>query len=103
MNRREERVAYELHASVLEKMAVDPGVVHEIAMRNLAKMKSIPWADIADGWLKEWRRLLNGSLEELREFALRDTELGRDLRQCSPFAGVLTQGERLAATARAVG
>ncbi len=42
----------------------------------------------------EWKRLLDGDWEHVRKVLLADSELGRRLRQSSPFCGILTPRER---------
>jgi hypothetical protein len=54
---------------------------------------------VADGHLDpryadRWRELLAGSREEIAQAITADTQDGRDLRQNSPFAGVLNEQER---------
>ncbi len=54
---------------------------------------------VADGHLdpryaERWRELLAGSREEIADEIRADTPEGRDLRQNSPFAGVLNEQER---------
>ena len=41
-----------------------------------------------------WRHLLSLPVAEARSIALADTELGRELRHATPFAGVLDPRER---------
>lgn len=45
-------------------------------------------------YVEQWLGLLNGPLPQLRAALVADTEQMRALRQCSPFAGVLTDQER---------
>ncbi len=58
-----------------------------------------------DGWLRDggpapsaaaraWRALLDGPLDTLAAALVRDDETMRDLRQNTPFAGVLAPEER---------
>jgi hypothetical protein len=51
----------------------------------------------AQGWLDEWANLVDGPAPRLVEVLLGEDEHSIDLRQVSPFAGVLTQAERTAA------
>lgn len=46
------------------------------------------------GYAERWRRLLSGSVAEIADAIAADTQEGRDLRQNSPFAGVLNEQER---------
>jgi hypothetical protein len=45
-------------------------------------------------YAERWRELLAGSREEIVDAITADTQDGRDLRQNSPFAGVLNEQER---------
>jgi hypothetical protein len=42
----------------------------------------------------EWRNILAGPWEQIREVLLDDSEEGRRLRQSDPFCGILTPQER---------
>ena len=41
-----------------------------------------------------WRELLDGPSSELREMLVADTQEARDLRQVTPFAGVVSNEQR---------
>jgi len=45
-------------------------------------------------WLDEWARLLDGPTDKLLDRLTARDVRGRELRQNSPFAGLLTQDER---------
>jgi hypothetical protein len=45
-------------------------------------------------WLEEWRKLLEGPAERLLEALTARTPHSRELRQSSPFAGVLVDAVR---------
>jgi len=49
---------------------------------------------LADPYAQRWRALLDLELADLAAALVRDDEPMRDLRQCSPFAGVLEPHER---------
>jgi hypothetical protein len=49
---------------------------------------------IADRYADEWERLLRRPVPEIARMISEDTQRGRDLRQNSPFAGVLSEAER---------
>jgi hypothetical protein len=50
---------------------------------------------LADDYADQWEELLRRPLPEVREAITADDQRGRDLRQNSPFAGVLSEPERL--------
>ena len=99
--RREDRVSYELHRAVAAKVTVDPEPVLRKARTNLLRMASHTRDAYAQGWVAEWDELVNGDINRLVESMLRPDERGIDLRQMTPFAGVLSQEERLVAIHKA--
>jgi hypothetical protein len=101
LERREERVSYEMHRVVAGKVTEDPKPVLAKARENLQKMKARSRGAQATGWVQEWERLISGDVSKLIEVMLRPDERGIDLRQMTPFAGVLSQEERLVAIHKA--
>lgn len=101
LERREERVSLELHRAVVRHLRADDGRVREIARSNLPLLRRNVRGDQANGWLDEWERALGGPTTDLIALCLREDEHGVDLRQVSPFAGVVPDDERLAAIHRA--
>lgn len=100
--RREERVSYELHLAVAQKVREDPQPVLSKARTNLQRMASRTRGAHAHGWVAEWNTLVNGGdINRLVESMLGTDERGIDLRQMTPFAGVLSQEERLVAIHKA--
>ena len=89
---REQRRSLFLHSAIAKELRHRPEEVIEIARRNIDKMRSVnPHA-----WrlLDEWERILDGTLGEIVARMLVRGEHGQDLRQVSPFAGVLTADQR---------
>lgn len=101
MSRREDRVSLELHREISRKLIDDPTPVLAVVPDNVRKMRTVAHGIRAQGWLDDWERLAMGSLGELIEAMLGSTAWSRDLRQNSPFAGVLSQEERIRAIQRA--
>ena len=82
-----------LHRAIAEKLRANPALL-DIARENLdrwsrASGRSQPYWDA-------WREILNRSLEEVLELLVEDSETMTDLRQATPFAGVLEPAERWA-------
>jgi hypothetical protein len=75
--------------------------VRALAIRNLTKSRKVVRGDQALRWLEDWRALLDGPPGPLIEVLLGHDEHSIDLRQVSPFAGALSDSERLAAIDRA--
>ncbi|MHA6668595.1 helix-turn-helix domain-containing protein [Homoserinimonas sp. A447] len=100
-NRREERVTMELHRELARKLREDPQRVLAVAPKNLDRLRTRLTSPIGQSWVNRWAELINSPLDVLIAGMLADTPQGRELRQNSPFAGALTQDERLAAIERA--
>jgi predicted transcriptional regulator len=101
LERREERVSYEMHRAVAEKIIENPQPVLSTARANLQKMLARRRDEYSAGWVHEWETLVSGDIDTLVEVMLRPDVRSIDLRQMSPFAGVLTQEERLVAIHKA--
>ena len=89
---REQRRSLFLHTAVAWELRRRPAEVIGIARENIAKMRSVnPHA-----WrlLDEWERILDGTTSEIVARMLDPGEHAQDLRQVSPFAGVLTAVQR---------
>lgn len=85
-HRRNEARSLALHREVARRIREQPELLEPVRAR-------------VDGWLREgtvartyaeaWRELLSRELDELLEAVIDPSERGRDLRQCTPFAGVI--------------
>jgi hypothetical protein len=64
-----------------------------MARSNLQTMRDAARGQ-AKRWLDEWEGLLDGPLDELLTQLTSRSPKGRELRQNSPFAGVLSNEER---------
>jgi excisionase family DNA binding protein len=76
------------------KLVADPVGVIEKARQNLARLKRTHQRGVGNRWLEEWDRLLGGPVDAVLEALTSRTPRARELRQNSPFAGVLTEAER---------
>ncbi|WP_250442700.1 hypothetical protein [Actinotalea sp. C106] len=91
---RDQRRSLVLNVAVAGKVAADPAAARELARRNLERMRRVHEAHGPHRDFDAWEELLDGPLEDLL-LALTDPgERGRDLRQNSPFAGLLGDSER---------
>jgi hypothetical protein len=97
LERPEERVQLELHRAVVRRLRADPDAVRAKARANLDTVRRNVTGPRAHEWVNDWAMALDGPLPALIDLCLRQDERGVDLRQVSPFAGVLSQDERLAA------
>lgn len=82
--------------AIAGKLVADPSEVLEKARKNLALLERVHSGGSSSRWLAEWERLLDGPEEGVLEVLTSRTPRARELRQNSPFAGVLTEEERRA-------
>jgi len=99
--RPENRVQLELHRTLLGKLLTDLGPAREVAQRNIERMRDSVRGAQAQSWLNEWAELVDEAGPRLVDVFIGEDERSIDLRQVSPFAGMLTQEEREAAIERA--
>ena len=82
-------LAYAVAAQVVE----NPERALAAARANLLRMRQAARGQ-ATRWLDEWERLLDGPVEDVLDSLTSRSPKGRELRQNSPFAGLLTEDER---------
>jgi excisionase family DNA binding protein len=78
------------------KLVTDTDGVLVKARENLAQLRQIHTRGQAERWLGEWEKLLGGPVDKILEALTSPSPRGRELRQNSPFAGVLSDHERVA-------
>ncbi|MGQ0805280.1 MAG: helix-turn-helix domain-containing protein [Actinomycetota bacterium] len=93
---REDQRSLALHRAIVTKLAADPETVLTKARRNLSVMRRANQDGGAEPWFAEWERLLRGPLSAVIEVLVSTNQRARDLRQVTPFAGVLSDEERRA-------
>jgi hypothetical protein len=81
-----------LHQAIVEAMMADPEPVLDAGRGNLVRMRRSNPA--ARELLDEWDRILRQPLQQIAARTLDPGERGRDLRQVTPFAGVLDPRRR---------
>ena len=92
---REDRRSLALHRFIAARLAGDPRAVSRKAVRNLKVMRRGDDGSAAP-WLEEWDRLLRGPVSAVIEVLVSHDQRARDLRQVTPFVGVLSDEERRA-------
>jgi excisionase family DNA binding protein len=93
-----------LSCAVAGHVVRDPERTLGLARRNLDKMLASSARGSAKVWFTEWQQLLGGPVEGVLEALTSRSPRSRELRQNSPFAGVLSERQRrevLAGFARA--
>jgi excisionase family DNA binding protein len=91
-----------LHRAVVGKLLANPGRALMLARRNLRKLQQVHPRGRAARVLAEWEQLLDGSVEAIAEVLTSKDQRSVELRQSSPFAGLLSERER-ASVLRAFG
>lgn len=79
------------HRRIAELLREEPELVTQ------ARDRLQRWIDagsVSPAWGEAWAQLLAGPVEELRRLPEADDEHTRQMRQASPFAGVLSPSER---------
>ncbi len=76
------------------KLVADPVGVLEKARHNLRDLMRIHSRGASRRWLDEWQKLVDGPVDAILEALTSRTPRARELRQNSPFAGVLSDPER---------
>ncbi len=83
-----------LHQAVARRLLVDPERTIRRARASLRRLQAAHPRGVAAQRLGEWEQLLNGPIDELLEVITSRSDQGKELRQNSPFAGVLSERER---------
>jgi transcriptional regulator with XRE-family HTH domain len=89
---REDRRSLSLHRAIADKLLQEPAVTLKRAGRNLERMTAQHPG--AAALLEEWKLVLHLPVGVIAEFMVDPRLHVRDLRQVTPFAGVLTASER---------
>lgn len=89
---REDRRSLALHRAIAEHMEQNPAAVLHRARQTLARMQAV--ASEGSQPLREWSVLLDRPLPALLEVLTDPSPWARELRHVTPFAGVLSTGER---------
>jgi excisionase family DNA binding protein len=91
---RDQRRSLWLAFAIAGKIVADPEGTKRIGARNLRRMRTKARGRTVS-WLEEWQRLLDGPVPRLLTALTSRSPHGRELRQNTPFAGVLSDAERV--------
>ena len=83
-------IAYALAGQIVN----NPSNALVVARKNLKVMRQSSRGQ-ARIWLDEWEKLVDGRVADLLSTLTSRSPKARELRQNSPFAGLLTEGQRL--------
>jgi transcriptional regulator with XRE-family HTH domain len=89
---REERRSLHLHRAIAQRLEQSPEAVLDRARATLSLMRENH--PEAEQLFREWAVLLDRPLSELVQALIDPSSWGRELRQVTPFAGVLSAEER---------
>ena len=89
---REDRRSLAYHQVIADRLQQDPGQIVEKARRNLKRLQTLH--PHAAHLLSLWAAWLDLPSTMLTEEIMGTSELARDMRQVSPFCGVLSAAER---------
>lgn len=93
---REEEKSLWLHRALLAQVLVDQDAVISRARANLRRWAGIHRQDgMTMAYFKKWERVLNAGLDATMEVMTSHSEEAREMRQNSPFAGVLSDEARV--------
>jgi excisionase family DNA binding protein len=93
---REEEKSLRLHQALLTRMLTEPNAVLLKARNNLDRWHSMHRRDgMTVRYLEEWQRVLDSGLDAIVDVIISPSQEARELRQNSPFAGVLPNETRL--------
>lgn len=98
---RRERRSLALAAATATAVERDFAAATRLADANLDRASAVVGDNASRAWIVEWRRILGRGPKAVRAALLDPGDRGHDLRQMSPFAGLLTDAEREAAMAAA--
>lgn len=81
--------------AIAGKLVTDPQGVLDKGRDNLAHLNRAGSRGASNRWLAEWQRILEGPVAAVLDALTSRTPRARELRQNAPFAGVLSEEERL--------
>lgn len=94
LTRDQERSLWLAHA-VAGAIVQDPVTTIGVAKQNLQRLQAQHKTGQLARWLGQWEVLLDGPVEELLAVLTSRTPRSRELRQNNPFAGVLSDDQRV--------
>jgi excisionase family DNA binding protein len=93
---REEEKSLRLHQALLTQMLAEPNAVIAKARDNLNRWTSMHRPDgMTVRYFEQWRRVLDAGLDAIVDVVNSPSQEARELRQNSPFAGILPDETRL--------
>ncbi|ATG53107.1 excisionase [Brachybacterium vulturis] len=92
---REQEKSLWLHRALLGPLMIDPSTVLDQAQQNIERWLPKHRADgMAAGYLRQWKQILDSGVDDVVAVLVGTDEHSSELRQNSPFAGVLPEDDR---------
>jgi excisionase family DNA binding protein len=83
-----------LHLAIAGHLVKEPDLVLARARENLDRFSKIHEGTMAECWLDLWRKTIDSGPDRVLNALASDTPEARELRQNSPFTGILSPDER---------
>jgi len=83
-----------LHGAIAGHLVTEPDLVLTRARENLDRFSKVHAGTMAERWLDLWRLTLNSGLDHVLTVLVSDAPEATELRQNSPFTGILSEEER---------
>ena len=99
--RRRQLRSLALAAATADAVARDPSAARALALQTISRMGDVVGDGNGRRWLNEWREVVAAGSARIRATLLDSSEHGDDMRQISPFAGLLGEATRHAVLAAA--
>ena len=93
---RDQRQSLWLHVAVAGHLAVDPTGTLARARTNLERLRGVHPSGMSSHWLEAWEAVLADGPDAILQTLTSRAPMAVELRQNSPFAGVLPDNERRA-------
>jgi excisionase family DNA binding protein len=93
---REQEQSRWLHAAIASHLVREPDLVLSRALQNLERFSKVHVGTMAGRWLGRWRESLSSGPHVVLGILVAETPDARELRQNSPFTGILSDDERRA-------
>lgn len=93
---REQEQSRWLHAAIASHLVAEPDLVLGRARANLDRFSSVHAGTMAAHWLGLWRNALDVGPDRVLTALVSETPQAAEMRQNSPFTGILPPGERRA-------
>lgn len=85
-----------LHRAVAARVAVDPEMTLQLARENARRFLERGPSSGTERYLRRWLRLIDEGPEPVMEMLTSTSNVAREMRQNSPFSGVIGEQERQA-------